>query len=98
MVVKGLVGPANGFVTEGKQTKHAEFSYPVTKFICSDARGSCDQFVERISDTMTVHQTGVSVRFVRWKFLNMLRTSHRKKRTSLGIVGQGADSPDKKRT
>ena len=35
-VSKGLVRPANGFVTEGKRTKHAEFGYPVTKFISSD--------------------------------------------------------------
>ena len=39
---KGLVRPANGFVMEGKRTKHAEFGYPVTKFISSDARDSSD--------------------------------------------------------
>ena len=33
---KGLVTPANGFVTEEKRIKHAEFGYPVTKFISSD--------------------------------------------------------------
>ena len=71
---KGLVRPASGFVTEGKRTKHAEFGYPVTKLISSDARDSSDRFVERISHIMTVHQTGVSVRFVRWKVLNMLKT------------------------
>ena len=77
---KGLVRPANGFVMEGKRTKHAEFGYPVTKFdypvtkfISSDARDSSDRFVERISHIMTVHQTGISVRFVRWKVLNMLK-------------------------
>ena len=40
---------------------------------------------------------GVSVRIVHWKFLNMLKTSHRTKRTSLDLAGQGADSPDKKK-
>ena len=84
---KGLVRPANGFVTEGKRTKHAEFGYPATKFISSDAH-----------HIKTVHQTGVSVRFVRWKVLNMLKTSNRTKRTSPDIAGQEADSPDKKRT
>ena len=95
---KGLVRPANGFVTEGKRTKHGEFSYPVTKSISSDARDSCDRFVERISHIMALHQTGVSVRFVRWKILNMLKTLNRTKRTSPDVAGQGADSPDKKRT
>ena len=27
----------NGFVTEGKRTKHAEFGYPVTNFISSNS-------------------------------------------------------------
>ena len=80
----GLVRPANGFVTERKQTKHVEFGYPVTKFISFDAR-----------HITTAYQTGVFVRFVRWKVLNMLKTS---KRTSPDIAGQGADSPDKKGT
>ena len=71
---KRLVRPANGFVTEGKQTKHAEFGYPVTKFLSSNARDSSDRFVERISHIMTVYQTGISVRFVRCKVLNMLKT------------------------
>ena len=73
---KDLVRPANGFVTEGKRKKkkHAEFGYPVKKFISSDARDSSDRFVERINHIMTVYQTGVSVRFVRWKVLNMLKT------------------------
>ena len=70
----GLVTPANGFVTEEKRIKHAEFGYPVTKFISSDARDSSDRFVERLSHIMTVHQTGVSIRFVRWKVLNMFKT------------------------
>ena len=60
----GLVRRTNGFVTEGKRTKHAEFGYPVTKFISSDAR-----------HITTVHQRGFSVRFVRWKVLNMFKTS-----------------------
>ena len=34
---KGMVRTANRFVKEGKWTKHAEFGYPVTKFISSDA-------------------------------------------------------------
>ena len=72
--VKGLVRLANGFVAERKRTKHVEFGYPVTKFISSDARDSSDRFVERISQIMTVHQTGVSVRFIRWKVLNILKT------------------------
>ena len=59
VVRKGLVTPANGFVTEEKRTKHAEFGYPVTKFISSDARDSSDRFVERLSHIMTVHQTGL---------------------------------------
>ena len=71
---KGLVTPANGFVTEEKWIKHAEFGYPVTKFISSDARDSSDRFVERLSHIMTVHQTGVSIRFIRWKVLNMFKT------------------------
>ena len=83
---KGLVRLANGFVTEEKRTKHAEFRYPVTKFI-SDAR-----------HITTVHQTGVSVCSVLWKVLNMLKTSNRKKRTPPDIAGLGADSPDKKQT
>ena len=58
----GLVRLANGFVTEGKQTKHAKFGYPVTKFISSDAR-----------HITTVHQTGISVPFVQWKLFNMLK-------------------------
>ena len=92
MKTKDLVIPANGFVTEGKRTKHAEFGNPATEFISSD-----DRFVERtcISHIMTEHQTGVSVRFVRWKVLNMLKTS---KPDETDIAGQGADSPDKKRT
>ena len=61
IVTKGLVTPANGFVTEEKRVKHAEFGYPVTKFISSDTRDSSDRFVERLSHIMTVHQTGVSV-------------------------------------
>ena len=44
-IPKGLVRPANGFVTEGKRTKHAEFGYPATKSISSDARDSSDRFV-----------------------------------------------------
>ena len=87
LLIQGLVRPANGFVTEGKRTKHAEFGYLVTEFISSDA-----------CHIMTVHQTGVSVRFVWWKVLNMLKTSEQTKRTSPDIAGQGADSPDKKRT
>ena len=77
------------FFTEGKRTKHAESGYPVIKYmyISSDAR-----------HITTVHQTGVFVRFVRRKVLNMLKTSNRTKRTSPDIAGQGADSPDKKRT
>ena len=71
---KGFLRPANGFVTEEKRTKHAEFGYPVTKFISLDARDSSDRFVESISHIMTIHQTDVSVRFVRWKVLNMLKT------------------------
>ena len=73
-ISKGLVTPANGFVTEEKRIKHAEFGYPVTKFISSDARDSRDRFVERLSHIMTVHQTGVSIRFIRWKVLNMFKT------------------------
>ena len=65
--------------TQGKRTKHTELGYPVTKFISSDAR-----------HITTVHQTGVSVRFVRWKVLNMLKTSNWTKRTS-------PTSPDKER-
>ena len=72
--LKGLVTPANGFVTEEKRIKHAEFGYPVTKFISSDARDSSDRFVERLSHIMTVHQTGVSIRFIWWKVLNMFKT------------------------
>ena len=71
---KGLVTPSNGFVTEEKRIKHAEFGYPVTKFISSDARDSSDRFVERLSHIMTVHQTGVSIRFIPWKVLNMFKT------------------------
>ena len=74
LAAKGLVTPANGFVTEEKRTKHAEFGYSVTKFISSDARDSSDRFVERLSHIMTVHQTGVSIRFIRWKVLNMFKT------------------------
>ena len=72
--VGGLVRPANRFVTDEKRTRHAEFGYPVTKLISSDARDSSSRFVERISHIMTVHQTGLSVGFVRWKVLNMLKT------------------------
>ena len=52
--VKGLVRPANRFVTEGNRTKHAEFGYPVTKFISSDARDSSDRFVDRTSKGVSV--------------------------------------------
>ena len=66
---------SNGFVTEKKrETKHAEFGYMVTKFISSDGRGPRDRFVKRTTHKMTLHQTDVSVRFVRWKCLNMLKT------------------------
>ena len=41
---KGLVRPANGFVMEVKQTKHAEFSFQVTKLISSDAGDSRDRY------------------------------------------------------
>ena len=75
--VKGLVTPANGFVTEEKRIKHAEFGYPVTKFISSDARDSSDRFVERLSHIMTVHQMGVSICFIRWKVLNRRNGHHR---------------------
>ena len=44
------------------------------------------------------NQMDVSVRFVQWKFLNMLKTSHRTERTSPDIAEQGADSQDKKQT
>ena len=71
---KGLVTPANGFVTEEKRIKHAEFGYPVTKFISSDARDSSNRFVKHLSQIMTVHQMGVSIRFIRWKVLNMFKT------------------------
>ena len=71
---KGLVRPANGFVTERKLTKHAEFGYLVTKFISSDTRDFSDRFVEHISHIMTIHQMGDSVRFVTWKVLKMLKT------------------------
>ena len=89
-MVKGLVRPANRFVTEGKWTKHAEFGYPVTKFISSDARDCSNRFVERISHIMTVHQTDVSVRFVRLKVLTCSklktgRNGHR--RTRSGFTG-----------
>ena len=94
----GLVRPANGFITEGKRTKHAAFGYPMTKFSSSDARDSSDRFVERICHIMTIHQTGVSVRFVRWKVLNMLKIENRSKRTSPDIAGQEAYLPDQKRT
>ena len=87
IVRKGLVRPANGFVMEGKWTKYAEFDYPLTKFFSSDAR-----------HIMTVHQTGVSVRFVGWKVLNMLKTSNRMKQTSPDMARQGAHSRDKKQT
>ena len=50
--LKGLVRPANGFVTVGKRTNHAEFSYE--KIISSNARGSCSRFVEHNSHTMTI--------------------------------------------
>ena len=69
------------------KTKQAEFGYPVTKFISPDAR-----------HITTVHQTGVSVRFVPWKVLNMIKTSNLTKWTSPDITRQEADSPDKKRT
>ena len=71
---QGLVTQANRFVMEGKRTKHAEFGYPMTKFISSDARDSSNRFVKRLNHMMTIHQTGVSVRFIRWKVLNMLKT------------------------
>ena len=74
---KGLVRPANGFVMKGKRTKHAEFGYTVTKFISSDARDSSDRYVQRICHIMTLHQTKISVRFVQWKVLNMLKTENR---------------------
>ena len=79
---KGLVRLVNRFVIEGKQTKHAEFSYLVRKSISSDAQDSRDGFVERISHIMALHQTGISVRFVWWKVLNMLKILNRTKRTS----------------
>ena len=79
LLIQGLVRPANGFVTEGKRTKHAEFGYLVTEFISSDAR-----------HIMTVHQTGVSVRFVWWKVLNMLKFQSRRN-------GHHRTSPDRGR-
>ena len=93
MIFKGLVRPAKGFVQEGNRTKRAEFGYPVTKFISSNARGSRYRFVERISFTMTVHQIDISVRFVRLTFLNTFKTIPR---DETDIAGQEADSPDKK--
>ena len=33
MFSEGFVRPANRFVTEGKRTKHTEYSYPITKLI-----------------------------------------------------------------
>ena len=79
---KSFVKPANGFVTEGKQIcyrgqrdKHAEFRYPVTQFISSNARGTCDRFVEPLSHKMTIHPTIISVCFVQRKFFTMLKTS-----------------------
>ena len=43
-VLKGLFRPAEGFVTEGKRTKHAELSYPVTELISSDALSVCGAY------------------------------------------------------
>ena len=63
-VTKSLVGTANGFVAEEKRKKHAEFGYPVTEFISFDARDSSNQSVEHTSHIITLHQMGVSVRFV----------------------------------
>ena len=34
----GLVRPANGFVTEGKRTKHTEFGYSVTILLLCRSR------------------------------------------------------------
>ena len=44
----GLVTPGNGYVTEG-----TGFGYPVTKFISSAARGSCDRYAGHRSQAMT---------------------------------------------
>ena len=90
---KWLVRLANWFVKKGKRTKHTEFSYSVTKFISSNAQGSRDWFVERISHMMTIDQKGISVRFVRGEIFE-----HAQKfpTDEAEITGQRADSPDKK--
>ena len=59
-IAKGLV---SDWLTEEKQTKHAEFTYLLTKLISSDTPGSYDRFVEHRSHKMTVHQTGISDSF-----------------------------------
>ncbi|KAH3864427.1 hypothetical protein DPMN_027445 [Dreissena polymorpha] len=46
----------------------------------------------------TAHHTEVSVHFIRWKILNMLKTSQRTEQMSPDIAKPGADSPDMKRT
>ena len=81
---KGLVRPANGFVTDRKRTKDSESTYPVTKLISCDAEGSRDQVVECLTDTMTINPTDVSVCFVQWKFFNILKTSNQTKRDITG--------------
>ena len=55
-IVHMYILPANGYVTEGKRTKHAEFGYPVNpviKSISSATRGSRSRCVERRNHTMT---------------------------------------------
>ena len=88
---EGLLRPANRFVMEGKQTKHAEFSYPVTKFI-SDVEALSIGLYEMYKR----HNGRTSNRCL--CFFNMLKTSHHMKQTSPYIIGQGPDSQDKKPT
>ena len=82
---------------EGKQTKHAEFSYLVKKFI-SDAPGSRYRFVVGISHTMTEQQTALSVHFDPVEIFKMFKTSHWTKQTSPDITWLEVDSQDKKQT
>ena len=86
---------ANRFVTEGKQTKHAEFSYLVTKSISSDAGDSHYRFVERIKQHNGLTSNG---RLCPFCLVESFEHAQNFQLDETDITGQGTDSPDKKRT
>ena len=92
-MIKGLVRSANGFVAEGKRTKHAEFGYPVTKSISSDAQDSSDRFSGTHKSHNDCTSNGLLCPFCP---VESFEHAQNLKPDETDITGQGADSPDKK--